>query len=166
MPTLVQQTIAGDANANTFALVADLVTYADDRGLTIPADTDDRERLLIKANDFLETLEDRFQGYRSHTSQPVVFPREAISLHGTWIDTTIPTILLNAQCQLAVDIHGGLDLLASSDGREVVEEGVGPLKTKYRPSGVSNPQPKPTKALAMLQPLFKSGSGINAQLVR
>jgi|DEB0MinimDraft_3_1074331.scaffolds.fasta_scaffold00398_2 hypothetical protein len=164
MPTLVQQTTSGEANANTFADVADLVTYADDRGLTIPDDTDDRERLLIKANDYLETLEKDFQGFRSFEDQPVTFPRDNISLHGDIISGEIPTILLNAQCQLAVDIHGGLDLLASSEGREVAEEKVGSLMVKYNTTGDTSPQPKPVKALAILEPLFKNVSA--ARIIR
>lgn len=166
MPTLVPQTPEGEANANTFADVSELVTYATDRGLTIPDDTDEREQLLIKANDYIETLEGDFQGYRTHEGQPVTFPREAILLHNTWIDGTIPNILKQAQCQIAIDIHGGLDLLPSSTGKEVLEEKVGPLQVKYAQAGTSAPQPKPIKAMAMMQPLFKSSSGVNARIIR
>lgn len=168
MPTLVVQTISGEANANTFATVAELDTYVDDRGLTLTASTDDeKERLLIQANDYLETYETSFQGFRTFEDQPVTFPRDNIKLHGDYISGEIPQVLKNAQCQLAADIDGGLSLLSSSSGQEVIEEAVGPLKTKYSTSGNSNPQPKPTKALAILKPLFKAAvGGVNARVLR
>lgn len=165
MPTLVQQTIAGVTNANTFALVTDLDTYADNRGKSLPAATDDKERLLIQANDFLTSLEGRFKGHRTYEDQPVVFPRDNISAFGYYISGEIPQAILDAQCQLALDIHGGLDLLANSDGKEVVEEKVASLSVKYKASGTTSPQPVPSKALAFLEPYFKKTSG-NARILR
>lgn len=167
MPTLTIQTTSGDPAANSYATVAELDTYADERGLSLPADTDAKERLLIQANDYLETLEDKFQGVRTNASQVTAFPRDGVRLFNDWISGTIPDILKDAQCQIAADIHGGLSLLASSEGKEVIEEAVGPLRTKYRSSGTSTPAAVPAKALAMLQPLFSGNlSGANARIIR
>lgn len=149
-------------NANSFVTVAECRTFATGRGITLPADNADVEVLIIKASDYLNSVEDHFQGYRYFydNGQSLCFPREAVYIFDRYIGAEIPKELKNAQCQLAIDAQEN-DLLAAGSGREVIEKKVGPLTTKYNPTGNSAPQYEPTAALALLKPLFKPTSGLN-----
>lgn len=151
-------------NASSFATVDECRAYADARGITLPTEDADVEVLLVTAADYLNSLESRFQGHRYFYSdgQPLCFPREDIYEFDRYIGGEIPASLKNAQCQLAFDADSN-DLQAAGTGREVIEKKVGPLTTRYNPTGNSAPQYQPTAALALLGPLFKvsGGGGIN-----
>tara|TARA_R100001530_G_scaffold131664_1_gene103489 strand:+ start:594 stop:1088 length:495 start_codon:yes stop_codon:yes gene_type:complete len=159
MPLIIEDgTIVEDANS--FATVAECRAFVADRGLTLPTEDAEVEVLLVKANDYLNSLEERFNGYRYDEDQEMTFPRDDISLHGKDISNTIPKIVKRAQCQLAVDAQTAA-LLAAGTGKEVIEKKVGPLSTKFAPNGATAPQYRPTAALAILEPLFKPHGGIN-----
>lgn len=151
-------------NANSFATVAECRAYADPRGLTLPVEDGDVEILLIKATDYLNSLESKYQGDRYNQDQELSFPRESIYLFDKYIGGTIPKILKNGQCQLAFDTIEN-DLLAPGTGREVLEEAVGALKVKYAESGTTAPQFNPTAAIAILDPLFKPSSDVGINLL-
>lgn len=146
------------ANADSFATVAELRTYAANRGLTVPVADEDCEVLLRKAVDYLNSQESKFQGYRYYYAdgQSLCFPRGDIYLFDLYIGGEIPQRLKDAQCQLAVDANSN-DLLAAGNGREVIEKKVGPLTTKWNPTGSTSPQYEPVAALALLEPLFAPG---------
>lgn len=157
-------------DANSFATVAECRAFCDARGLVLPTDEADVETLLIKAADFLFSLEADFQGVREHVDQELPFPRAEILLHGADISGEIPKVLKHAQCRLAFDASQN-DLLATGSGRVVKKEGVGPLSVEYADDGASNPQAQLTAALTILAPLFKAsstanGGGINVCVVR
>ena len=149
-------------NASSFATVAECRAFATGRGLTLPTEDADVEILLITAADYLNSIEQQFQGLRYFYSngQPLCFPREDIYEFDRYIGGEIPTALKNAQCQLAIDA-GSNDLQAAGNGREVIEKKTGPLTTKWAQSGNTAPQYHPTAALALLKPLFKPSNGIN-----
>ena len=150
-------------NANSFASVADCRAFADARGLDLPTADEDVETLLIKATDFIFSLEGDFQGNREHVDQELPFPRDGILLFGADVSGTIPKVLKQAQCRLAFDASQA-DLLATGGGRVVRREGVGPLQVEYEtngPHGDSNPQVQLTAALTILDPLFNSSSTAN-----
>jgi len=155
--------------ADSFVTVAECRAYAVSRGITLPVDDDAVEILLRKAADYLNSLEARYQGCRTDTDtgQPLCFPRDPVYLYGVYVGAnTIPESLKTAQCQLAADANGN-DLQAPGDGREVLEEQLGPMRTKYAASGTSAPQYYPTAAFSILDPLFKAtGSGINLLAAR
>ena len=151
------------ANADSFATVAECQAYADARGLTLPAADADIEILLRKGADYLNSIEGKFQGYRYYYAdgQSLCFPRGDIYEFDKYIGMEIPARLKDGQCQLAVDANSNT-LLAAGSGREVIEKKIGPLTTKWNPTGNSSPQYDPTAALAILDPLFKAASsGIN-----
>lgn len=162
-------TIVGDANS--FATVSDCRAYADGRGLELPEDDTEVENLLVKACDFLFSLESDFQGFRSDAEQELPFPRIGVEIFGNTISgDTIPKTLKKAQCQLAFDAIEN-DLLATGSGRVIKKEGVGPLATEYGDDGASNPQVVLTAALTILKPLFKfnsnaTGGSINVPVGR
>lgn len=154
------------AGANSFATVVECRAYAAARGLTLPTPDEDVEVLLVTAADYLNSIEQRFQGYRYFysTGQPLCFPREDIYEFNRYIGGAIPDALKDAQCQLAFDA-GSNDLQAAGNGREVIEKKVGPLTTKWNPSGNTTPQYTPTAALALLEPLFRASSGPGINLI-
>jgi hypothetical protein len=147
------------ANANSFATVVECQAFADARGLTLPSTDAEIEILLINASDFLFSLENDFQAFRtSPSSQVLPFPRETVYLYGESIASdAIPQILKDGQCRLAFDASQQ-DLLATGSGRVVKKEGVGPLVVEYGDDGASNPQANLTAALTILAPLFKESS--------
>lgn len=152
-------------NANSFATVAECRAFADARGLELPTADTDVEHLLVKAADFLFSLEGDFQGTREHVDQELPFPRDNVWLFSKDISGTIPKILKQAQCRLAFDASEN-ELLPTGSGRAVKKEKVGPLETEYQDDMVSNAQVQLTAALTILEPLFKSssnaaGGGIN-----
>tara|TARA_R110000772_G_scaffold268565_2_gene396219 strand:- start:4739 stop:5254 length:516 start_codon:yes stop_codon:yes gene_type:complete len=155
------------SGANSFATVAECRAFAELRGLELPAADAGVEILLIKAADFIFSLEANFQGYREDADQDLPFPRYPVTLYGTELATgVIPKILKHGQCRLAYDASLA-DLQATGAGRVVKKEGVGPLSVEYGDDGASNPQVQLTAALTILAPLFNftstaiGGQGIN-----
>ena len=129
------------SGAESFATVAELTTYATNHGLTIAATEAENEVLLRKAAAYLNSIENKYQGYRTYydVGQSLCFPRDGIYEFDREIYGEIPQRLKDAQCQLAVDANTN-DLLAAGDGREVVEKKVGPLTTKWNATGTTAPQ--------------------------
>ena len=151
---------SGVADANSFVTVAEATAYAAARGLSLPATDAEKEQLLVKAADYLLSVEDRFKGERVAADQALSWPRKDVYLYGSLEplpDNQIPKALKNAQCQLAVDLVNN-DLQPTDQGKEVQTETVGPLSTTYFRSGTSVAQP--AKALALLEPLFHSTLGL------
>lgn len=157
-------------NADSFATVAECRAFADARGLDLPVDDGDVEKLLVNAVDFLFSLEADFQGDREHVDQELPFPRDGVFLFGADVSGLIPKILKQGQCRLAFDASQAT-LLATGSGRVVKKKGVGPLSVEYADDGASNPQVNLTAALTILEPLFKlsstaNGGGINISVDR
>lgn len=153
------------ADADTFASVADLDAFTSKRGIALAAaDEAAKEILLIKAMDFLETLEPRFQGSRINAEQTLSWPRQDVSINGfEWAEDSIPGQLIKAQLQLAVYAET-VDLLPAGDGREVIKEKVGPLETTYADTGSANPQPALTAFWEFISPLLVGGGAFTLDL--
>ena len=145
-------------DANSFATVEECIAYCNARNLTITEVEETVEKLLIRAMDYLHSIEQRFQGIREDAEQELCFPRLEVYFYENDVSGAIPKNLKNAQCRLAYDFSQD-DLQANGTGKEVIEEGVGALKVVYAPSGNASPQVEPVAALALLKPLFKSGAG-------
>ena len=148
------------ADANSYITLAEYRAYGEARGLTITTDDALAEQQLIRSMDHILTYEGDFQGYRVSDVQTLSFPRSPVYVYGVDQSDIIPENLKNGQARFAYDAASS-DLLVNSDGREVIETAVGPLKKKYNPSGTTNPQATFTEALAILDPLFKDGAGSN-----
>lgn len=146
------------AGAVSYVTAAEARTWASRRGVTLSADDAVLEPLLVKACDFLQSLEGQFKGYRVDDAQPLAWPRQEVYLFGntTAISKTyVPQQLKDAQCQLAIDA-ATRDLQPTGDGREVLMKQVDVIVTQYarRGSGVS--RPVLDKAMAILSPLLRS----------
>lgn len=151
---------SGVVGANSYASVAEAQAFASARGVTLSATDSVVEALLIKASDYLESLEGRYKGDRTDPEQALAWPRSGVYLFESeteFSDAAIPALLLKAQCQLAVDAVS-VALLPTSSGKEVIRKKVDVLETEYAPTGKAVDLPVLTAALAILEPLFKSGS--------
>jgi hypothetical protein len=145
-------------DANSYVTLAEYRAYGASRGLTITADDTLAEQQLIRSMDYLLTYEDDYQGLRISDSQELSFPRSPVTIYGADKSSEIPDNLKSGQSRLAYDAASS-DLQTNGAGQEVIEEQVGPLKTKYNPNGTTNPQPNFTEALSILEPLFREGAG-------
>ena len=151
---------------NTYATEAELGAYAAARGITV---TGAPSVLLIKAMDYLSTLEDRWQGERTSPTQPLAWPRTGVYVYGTALaDDAIPQSLKDAQCRLALDVDSGVALLPTVEAGakgSVIREKVDVVEVSYHP-GYNNSQPIFTAANGLLKPLMKSGGGLNFEVRR
>ena len=154
--TIIVEDGSGVANANSYVDVADARTYAANRGVTLSVDDDIVASQLIRACDYLEAQECRYQGSRTSAAQALAWPRKDVELHCEAVPSNvIPVSLIAAQIQLAMAIHAGFDLQPTISPQDyVTREKVGPIETHY-----ANPQnvgimPTFTAANALLAPLF------------
>lgn len=100
--------------AQSFVTAAELVTYADLRGLTYPSTESEQEQILVKAVDYLFSVEDQMKGYRVNSEQDLPYPRECVYLNGFLVaDDTIPDQLKYAQIEAALAAQT-IDLLTNS----------------------------------------------------
>ena len=149
---------------DTYATDAELSSYALARGIVIIGAPD---ILLVTAMDYLATLEDRWQGERTSSTQPLAWPRIGVYVYGALLaNDAIPQSLKDAQCRLALDADSGTALQPTVDvgGKgSVISEKVDVVEVKYA-EGYNNSQPIFTAAMGLLKPLMKSGGGINFEL--
>lgn len=122
------------AGANSYASVAQLEAYADLRGITLPVETVEKERLLIRAMDYLEGRLYDYPGTRVSPTQPLPWPRSYAYVEGVYIDhLTIPAVLIEAQLDIAAN-SVGLNLMgvqAPQSKGAVTQETVGPVSVSY-----------------------------------
>jgi len=92
-------------NANSYVTDTEFTIYTTARNETIPSSEDDREVLLIKAMDYLASLEMSWKGIRVTQTQLLSFPRYNVDLNGYILASdTIPQELKNGQMELAFQI--------------------------------------------------------------
>lgn len=146
---------------DTYATESELAAYAAARGITV---TGTPSILLIKAMDYLATLEDRWQGSRASASQPLAWPRTGVYVYGTALaDDAIPQSLKDAQCRLALDVDAGVELMpnvAVGASGSVIEKTVDVVTVKYA-EGYNNSQPIFVSVNGLLKPLMNTQGGIN-----
>jgi len=126
--TIIQETGARVAGANSYVTVAELTTYADERGVTISAA--EEEDLLIEAMDYLESLD--YIGYRYTEDQALEWPRaDAVKYKIYWYEVDeIPQDLKDAQCEIALAIDAGNGPLDNLD-RKTKRKKVGDIEVEY-----------------------------------
>lgn len=123
---IIVETGAIVADSNSYVAEAELTAYAADRGVTIAGETDE---LLIKANDYLETL--NFKGNRYTKDQSLQWPRSGVYIDGFSVAMDeIPNDLKTAQLALAVEIDAGNDPLAPVE-RATKKEKVDVIEVEY-----------------------------------
>jgi hypothetical protein len=155
---IVVETGAVVAGANSYVSVADLRDYADDRGISLPSDDTTCEPLLIKATDYLEAQRNRYQGYKTASTNPLQFPRADVWIDGYELSSTaIPVELKKAQMQLACDAYTQ-DLMPSelpTTKGALVSQKIDVIEVTYSQPASKRSQPWFQKAESFLQPLYQ-----------
>lgn len=155
---LIKEDGTGVPNADTYADVSDLIAYAAKRGITLPEDDADKEILLVKAMDYLQSLDLHYMGYRVNgVDQTLLWPRSGVYFNGTLFgDDKIPAELVKVQLVLAVaakDINFFPN--ASGIARVASRKTIGPITIEYKDGGQGEAlRPIITEAEALLQILF------------
>lgn len=152
--TLIIEDGSNVPNANSYATVEELRTFAGERGISVPADDVEVEALLIRAMDYIETLDGRFYGVRGYDDQPLSWPR-----YRNYAYTGIPADIKKAQIVLAIAAQT-IDLFPNESGTEssATRQTVGPITVEYDTSSRTN-RPRIPQADALLSPYFTVGYG-------
>lgn len=164
---LVVEDGTGVVGAESYLSVEDARAILAKRGQALPTDDAEAEPLLIRAMDYIESLEPRFKGSRTSTTQALAWPRSGVIVNGAALGSdVIPSQLKQAQARLAFDAQT-LDLMPTSSGRAVKRQKVDVIETEYMDGESAVAQPQLTAAMAFLEPLFDAGSsGASLDLVR
>ncbi len=159
--SLIIEDGSGVTDANSYASLAQVRAYVAARGLALPVADADVEELLVLACDYLETLESKYKGSKTDATFVLAWPRQDVFLYNSataFDKNTIPPVLIQAQCQLAVDANS-VDLLPTGSGREVTSEKVDVIEVHYAETKGTSVLPDLNKANAILQPLLNDSAG-------
>lgn len=146
------------AGANSYVTLAEARAFASARGVTLSAVDATLEPFVIKAFDYVESLESKWKGGRIAADQPASWPRQEVYLFDSetaLASTAIPAQLKNGQCQLVIDAVA-TDLQPRGTGREIIKQKVDVIETEYAKTGNGSVVPEFNKAMAILEPLFNA----------
>lgn len=165
---LIKEDGTGKEDAQTYADLVELRAYSLLRGVDLSALADPAaETLLVKAMDYLQSLE--YVGEQLTEDQALKWPRSGVpSVTDPEVDRpsdVIPKSLINAQMQLALEART-LELMPSSDGRQVLKRKVDVIETVYAESS-SGASPSFPLVDSYLKGLLVTGlSGMTINSVR
>lgn len=153
--TIIVEDGTNVADANSYVSVADLVAYAEERGIELPVDPAEQEVLLIKAMDYLESFETRFPGVRAYTGQMLAWPRYGAGYN---YFPAMPDRLRKAQLVAAVAAME-VDLLPVSAAAtaNATRKTVGPITVEY--SSQASRHPSIPELSAIMNELFGTPNG-------
>lgn len=162
------------AGANSYVSIAQARQYAQNRGTQLPADDVAVGALLLDAMIYIEAQRKQFKGTRASTAQPLQWPRQDVFLYDdddtAFPSDSIPQLLRDAQCHLALEAARGISFMAASDGRLVKRKKTDVLETEFMTaadagtSGVGNVSMPAVDAL--LEPLLETSAGFFLTSVR
>ena len=143
------------ANANSYTTDAELVAYAAERGLTIPAVEADRDVLQVLAKDYIDGLD--FLGYRADPSnQYLSFPRSGVYAYDRVIASDeIPKELKYAQMEAAIAAYTQ-SLLVNESKSNVQSEKMDVLSVSYF-SGGSWTKVRLGRVMNYIRPFLNNG---------
>src|ERR1044072_1066406 len=97
--TIIVEDGTGVTDANAYVDVAAARAYAEQRGVTLPADDDVIAAWLIQATDYLESFACKYQGRKTDCAQSLQWPRKCVVICcAPFPDNEIPKQLKSAQC--------------------------------------------------------------------
>lgn len=160
----------GVADANSYVSVADVRTYATNRGVALlaadgtAATDDDVAAMLIKATDYLETRGQQYAGKPATAVQALSWPRQWATQICT--STQIPKALIKAECELVLVLNEGVDLFPVTTTAMITVDKTDVLETHY--SDKFGPQTSPTLPVIsnLLKGLFVGLGGGNIRVIR
>lgn len=156
------ETGSGVSGAVSFVTVAELDAYAAQRGITLPADEAQKERLLLDAAEYLESFAHRYVGRRYSREQGLAWPRVgAVDSDGfSYAWDEVPDVVKRAQLILAVEaMTTTLMPTVEAGAQAVIAESIpGAVSVTYAtPEEGGGPSPHVTRALAVLRGVLRSG---------
>ena len=117
-------------NANSYMSVAEIKTFAEDRGYTLPATDPEIEKLVIRSMDYLESLSDKYLGSKTEVEQELQWPRTSVFIDGFEVHANfIPPALKRALAQAVVDSQSGE--LMSAPTPAVKKQKVDVIETEF-----------------------------------
>jgi len=156
-------------NANSYATVEQIITYAETRGVSLnsssPLDETAIAAMAINAMDYLESLGPQYVGEPVEPGvQSLSWPRKNAYIymsypHAPFPSDKIPRELIAAQCQLCIYISTGIVLMPTGNTSAFVKrEKIGPIETEYSEIIAQSLGLLPRLPLvdALLRPLMRS----------
>lgn len=179
--TLIVEDGTGLPNASSYTSAADIRTYASARGITLaPSDTGGDalvDQMAIKAMDYIEALRHSFWGWKLKPSQRLCFPREGVPADPTgdaYLSVSnghenllvggisyrdpapLPPELIEAQCQLVIQVKAGVDLMPTQvSGKFVKRQKIGPIEREFSEAVGIYVLPQMPTVNALLEPLLR-----------
>ena len=150
---------------DTYATPAELTAYASARGITISGTPD---VLLLLAMDYLDTLEDRWQGGRTDPLQALAWPRSDVYVRGVALDDdAVPDAIVTAQIRLAIEADKMplMPTIGSQQSGAVTSKSVGDVSLGYG-EGTNNLAPVFTWLAPLLGAYYAIGGGMNFEVRR
>ena len=145
----------GVDNANSYITVAEARAFASLRSLILPSSDSEVEVLIVKAFDYLESLD--YKGNHANPPQSAEFPRRDLYLQGVlFSESQIPYKLKQAQSQLTYEAVN-IDLQPTGNGKELIKEKVDVVEVQYSEKGINVARPTFTTVNSFLKDLLKSG---------
>lgn len=122
-------------DANSFVTDDEYVDYAAARGLTIGGFDGAREIELIKAMDYMLSIETRLKGSRVNDVQDLPYPRLNLYVRNFFIESdSIPKNAKFAQMESAAAANSQ-ELLINSIEQDIKREKLGPLESEFHKGG-------------------------------
>ena len=151
--TLIVETGAGVAGANSYVTDAEYVAYAAARGLAVGEDEVLREIELIQSMDYLFSREPDLQGTRTLVTQENIYPRVNVYIRNNPLaSNAIPIELKNSQMEGGAAANSQ-SLLINTTSQNVASEKVDVLEKSYF-SGGSFQNVRLDRVLNYLKPLL------------
>jgi len=140
---------------DTLAETYEYVNYCTKKGLPYANTTSGQELELLKAIDYISSIEGDLQGSRSYKDQPLPFPRRGMYINGFLVAANaITDDMKEIQFELASFTNSGQLFNQSGPGKQIVQKKkVGSLEISYFDGGGSG-STKPRRALSRLTAFF------------
>ncbi|MCQ0042383.1 MAG: hypothetical protein NF693_09010 [Bombella sp.] len=146
-------------NANGYVSLVEIRDFASMRGIVLSATDSIVETFSFKATDFFETYANRFKGSKVSATQALQFPREGVSLDGfSLASNEVPSLVKKCICQLVIELHNGIDIAPTTDGKFLIREKIDVIENEWQP-GSSSGQPNLTLFEAFIAPLLQTSTG-------
>jgi hypothetical protein len=122
-------------NADTYVSRDDLIAYGAARGVVIP-DTEVADTYLIKGMDYLTLSAYAWKGLPVSDTQSLAWPRKCVYITGSnkvFPSDAIPPQLIKAQCELALAVASGIDLVPNTSLTDgfITRDKVDVIETEY-----------------------------------
>ena len=162
--TLIVEDGSVVANANSYISLEDARAFLESIGYALNVDDDIARQQLVRGFNYVNSFEDRYQGFRVSAVQTGSFPRIGVCLNGFPIASdSIPTDLINAQSLAAYEENQESGSLFPSGSQQTItsEEVVGAIKVSYADNGISSNSKSFSYINSLLNGLYKNSAGIN-----